>query len=74
MGFPVFENKDKAKMVKHALLLAPYRDYEKLAYADILSEEFAELVNALRIPIVSRKLVHYRANLTSPLKGRASTR
>ena len=74
MGFPVFENKANPKMVKHALLVAPYRGYEKLAYADILSEEFAELVNALRIPIVSRKLVHYRANLTSPLKGRASTR
>jgi GTP-binding protein HflX len=69
----MFEIKEKPKMVERALLVGAYTRDEKLAYADILSEGFAELVNSLRIPIVSRELVHYRGNLTSPLEGRAGT-
>ena len=56
----MFEIKERDKMVERALLVGAYIDPAGKDEALSLLEELEELVNTLGIPVVERRLVHYR--------------
>ncbi len=56
----MFEIKRREKMTERALLVGAYLDASKKIEAQSLFEELEELVDTLGIPVVERKLVHYR--------------